>query len=583
MISPWHPSCSIFLLLSWLSLAESQKVAIIGGGLSGTFTSKYLVDLDGKGCNLDSITIFDPLPIGGPAPTSDDDWQGSRVSSVALPDGRIVELGASVFHEANQLVKDMIDNDPALEIGTPFNVGNDATIQHHVPPREGLGIYDGDGAWAYMGNKSDPWNTVKTVLRYNMDLYRVDRATQHALESFLEIPALLNSTAPDTFFESPDDMWQRVQLLKPTHASYSQLLDAMGIWAEDSWFHSLIPHGGYLGSLRRELLTAINLINYNQPNSHINGLVGLVSFAASKGPLYSVVGGNQQMIRSAFSQAQTNRRQNCQQGDGLNVVTHVAQRVTTVIGSMDGFELFAGQEVLGTFDAVVLAAPLQQCRIQFLIPSQFDSAVLQPMPLANAMVDTDKAESQKDHEGHPVLPDKLPDCSRRPFTQVVTTVVSGATLNHEHFHIDKDKLPRAVCVTERGKEKEGGITVISEIAGDGVYKMFSSNVLSEDTLKGLFGPGHTVEFVKTWGGPHGGATPDYQGQGVSVGYLLYDGATGLEGHTKNGALYYPNAIETALACMEASAIGAKSVAKLLARRFGIIQPSSRKSHNGEEL
>ena len=90
-------------------------------------------------------------------------------------------------------------------------------------------------------------------------------------------------------------------------------------------------------------------------------------------------------------------------------------------------------------------------------------------------------------------------------------------------------------------------------------------------------------FQQKWGGKYGGATPDYQGQGTTVRYLLYDGATGLEGHTKKGALYYPNAIETALACMEASAVGAKSVAKLLAQRFGLIEPSTKKGHDGEEL
>jgi Prenylcysteine lyase len=94
----------------------------------------------------------------------------------------------------------------------------------------------------------------------------------------------------------------------------------------------------------------------------------------------------------------------------------------------------------------------------------------------------------------------------------------------------------------------------------------------------------TIEpFHQKWGGKHGGATPDYQGQGTTVKYLLYDAATGLEGHTKKGALYYPNAIETALACIEASAVGAKSVAKLLARRFGWLELAVNKVHDGEEL
>ena len=86
-----------------------------------------------------------------------------------------------------------------------------------------------------------------------------------------------------------------------------------------------------------------------------------------------------------------------------------------------------------------------------------------------------------------------------------------------------------------------------------------------------------------WGGQHGGATPDYRGEGTTVGYVLYDGAKGMEGHTNKGALFYPNAIESALACMEASAVGAKSVAKLFARRFKLVTPDVDSSHDGEEL
>jgi len=57
----------------------------------------------------------------------------------------------------------------------------------------------------------------------------------------------------------------------------------------------------------------------------------------------------------------------------------------------------------------------------------------------------------------------------------------------------------------------------------------------------------------------------------------------MQGHTNKGVLYYPNAIETALACMEASAIGAKSVAKLIARRFNLLTPLIDTKHDGNEL
>jgi len=88
----------------------------------------------------------------------------------------------------------------------------------------------------------------------------------------------------------------------------------------------------------------------------------------------------------------------------------------------------------------------------------------------------------------------------------------------------------------------------------------------------LFGSNHKVEYVQFWGGPHGGATPDYQGQGLATNFLLYDGATGFSGVTSSGALYYPVAMEqSSLACMEIAATGAKAVAKLVAERVGLLE------------
>ena len=92
-------------------------------------------------------------------------------------------------------------------------------------------------------------------------------------------------------------------------------------------------------------------------------------------------------------------------------------------------------------------------------------------------------------------------------------------------------------------------------------------------------------FSTVWGGPYGGATPDYQGQGESTNFLLYDGAEGLQGHTTSGALYYPVAFElSTLACMEISATGAKAVAKLMAKRFGFLnETDARDPAHGDEL
>jgi hypothetical protein len=163
---------------------------------------------------------------------------------------------------------------------------------------------------------------------------------------------------------------------------------------------------------------------------------------------------------------------------------------------------------------------------------------------------------------------------------VVTTVVSKATLDAHHFYLNVEDLPRGIYMTENGNAKEYGITVISQITSDGVYKIFSSEPLNETTLEILFKPGYEVVYIKVWGGPYGGATPDYQGKGKTSKYLLYDSSAGVDGYI-GGALYYPNAIEALFACMELNAIGAKSVATLVAKRLGLILPEATPDQSDE--
>ena len=72
---------------------------------------------------------------------------------------------------------------------------------------------------------------------------------------------------------------------------------------------------------------------------------------------------------------------------------------------------------------------------------------------------------------------------------------------------------------------------------------------------------------------------------TSTQFLLYDGEHGLgggegddrgnDGDRDRGAapaLYYVNAMEASVSAIEISAIGAKAVSKLVARRLGIITP-----------
>ena len=105
----------------------------------------------------------------------------------------------------------------------------------------------------------------------------------------------------------------------------------------------------------------------------------------------------------------------------------------------------------------------------------------------------------------------------------------------------------------------------------------------------IFGIDHIVEYVQHWGGGesgrYGGATPTFDGgsNSESLPFLLYDGASHWgKGNSGNGpALYYVNAIESAVAAIEISAIGAKSTSKLVARRLGLVQPKQSSRRHDE--
>lgn len=169
---------------------------------------------------------------------------------------------------------------------------------------------------------------------------------------------------------------------------------------------------------------------------------------------------------------------------------------------------------------------------------------------------------------------------RSAIASVVTTIISNVTINSTHFGITDDQLPRSILVSERGKSLEGITTLTILSVEKKLVKTFSTEALDDNTLSMLFGPYHVVEYIQMWGGgsssefsQYGGATPSFRGgqNSESLPYLLYDGAVHWAKST-GPALYYVNAIESAVAAMEISAIGAKSTAKLVARRLGLISP-----------
>ena len=578
----------------------SKRIAVIGGGISGSFVTKYLSDYDAD-CSLD-ITVFDPPP--------SKNNQGSRVSSHALADGTVVELGASIVFGGNKLVNEMIEG----SVGIVDEDGNDEELRKTKPHsdgvdsddpeiRNGLGIFNGKTSTntssfpLLLSNMADDEKTRTMLWRYNLDLWRIDRATKAALESFDAIYGHLDNIEDESsFFESANDIWEAVGLSKAASLSFEEYLDSIGVGSSVAWWRKLLDTYSEQGLVQKELYEPINICNNNQINSQMTGLAGLVNSAAATGDLYAVEGGNDRLISSAFRQAIRNREEKCPEKSNLEssqIKKRPIQIETLVsLDSQQKIELFDSDGKLvdpKPYDIVIVATPLQFSGIQFMGKgSLFDEALLYNLPL-NEMVDSENSDANKHEHLHSLGGEHhLPSSARRPYTQVITTFIANGVLQPSYFQVeDGNILPRSILFTEAGQNLTG-LSSIGQITRD-VYKVFSSTELSIELVKTIFGENARIEHTKVWGGSRGGATPSFNGAGEaskSTEFLLYNGGRQQDDDrgpsAKSSAIYYTNGMESAVSAIEIAAIGSKSVSKLVARQLGLVHPKRSKT-NGEEL
>ena len=173
----------------------------------------------------------------------------------------------------------MIENDDKLNMREPFFTGNKKQYQEQHEDNvlsdlpKGMGIYDGSHSWSLITSNMTKKEVTKSMLwKYNFDLYRVDRATTRALDSFRQIYALLEDDS--TIFESPDILWDKVGLLPLTKTSFDEHLDSIGVSKSVSWWKDYLASmlsQEKMGDIRRELLDSMNMCNNNKANDQMTG------------------------------------------------------------------------------------------------------------------------------------------------------------------------------------------------------------------------------------------------------------------------------------------------------------------------
>jgi prenylcysteine oxidase/farnesylcysteine lyase len=326
-------SSSIVVEAAKEETTKTTKIAIIGGGISGSFVTKYLTDYDNTSCSLD-ITIYDPYHTGIIDDSIENEnenenenesiqnQQGSRVSSYTLKDGTVVERGASIIFSGNKLVNDMIDSSGTTSTSSSNNI--DSNKLKRIKPHGsdagsgGMAIYNGssgDGSGTsssngerfpimFTNNMTSNEKTSILLWRYNIDLYKINSATDKTIELFNRIytELLLNDNENDDndnddnnddnndnadddvykYLNSPNYIWKYIGLYDIANISFNEyLIKTLGVSNKSIlWYirkylfeslFSLTGIGTNQGLVSNELYEPMNICNNNQINKQITG------------------------------------------------------------------------------------------------------------------------------------------------------------------------------------------------------------------------------------------------------------------------------------------------------------------------
>ncbi|PNH12489.1 Farnesylcysteine lyase [Tetrabaena socialis] len=222
--------------------------------------------------------------------------------------GQALELGASIFWEYNEYVRAAAERLGLTLKAAGAGGGRKAQRQGGQPgeePRGGrqggssggepAGDEDGGGLAVWDGqrfvlNMTGSWSdALHAAVRYGPAALRYSSLVAAAARRFRRVYGL---QAGGAAFESPELLLQALGLYNETQL---QCADYMQEWLVRLW-------GG--AAFAEEVAGAVNRCNYNQGNSQLNALAGLVSYGpAAYGSVWSIQGGNRQLVSALLAES----------------------------------------------------------------------------------------------------------------------------------------------------------------------------------------------------------------------------------------------------------------------------------------
>ncbi|KAH0439406.1 prenylcysteine oxidase [Colletotrichum camelliae] len=484
-----------------------KQVAIIGAGAGGSAAAYYLqqyAEADGIEVN---ITVFEKT-----------NHIGGRTLTVEAYDNPLeqVELGASIFIEANQILYNA-----SRRFGLPLK-----------EPESGsdgfLGIWDGeqfvytqdDSSWQW-------WNLAKLFWKYGLAPYKAQKLVQSTVDTFLQL-----YEAPHFPFRSLTQRAFELDLLKATSVTGKEFLANNDI-----------------GDLFSEhIIQAATRVNYASNLKYIHGLETMVSMAPEGAK--QVIGGNWQIFDTMLQKTNATVNRNT---SVTSVEVKTGPTSSKYFLSAKDSHADAGAEADQypvAFDNVVIATPWQYSDIS--VAEDLFQHKIDEIPYVKLHVTLFASPFRLSPEYFGMEPgSKAPD--------TVLTTLNPA---------DEAK------AGAEGAGKAGFYSISTlrtatnpeTLKDEFIYKIFSPKQVTAEFLSQLLGvkvPETIVSQEKTeavdpisWYHPH-----------VFHSYPIeYPRVTFQDPILRDG-LYYLSGMESFISCMETSALMGMNVAKLIAEDF----------------
>lgn len=474
---------------AWSKAGHQPHVCIVGGGIAGASASHFLA-------NHCRVTLFEARP-----------RLGGRIAAISLAEDAKAEAGASVIAAENKLM---------LHFASILNLSHSRQYENCTGI---LGLWDGKSLRLKTTGYS-LWDAVLILRRYGASLLRMRGHVRALLRKF------------DKLYDDADVGYYTVEQL---------LLRTPGLYGltQKSFAEALTSS---LGSLFvSEFVAGITRVNYNQEPEAMNGFAGMVAIAGSGGGLWSVEGGNVQIVEGLVNRSgarvHLDTRVNSISVSDYDKTSDSHLYTVSAMSNLDG-KTFA----VADCDAVILAAPIETADIDLHLGTM-ESAAL---------------------------------AVNRTYVRTVATFVLGM-LRADYFGLNsKFDVPDIILTTAHAQSP---FSSIGRLPGGQVadsvryYKLFSRRPLDDQTLQQLFEGGFTVLKAFDWL-----AYPEFNPPETFAKF-----APAGDGH----AFFYTAPIESAASAMEMSAISGRNAAALVRRMLqightlGTIQADG--AHHRDEL